>query len=135
MGKNNAIPAGLNFEDATEEKLEQGIKSAGKELENKYIVKYPDMYVRTVSGGTYRMPLAVHADYFDDIDGSLSPLEQIILMLERENPGKTKEIRTELSASLLAIADKYTDVIQDVQMATVGKYKNSGNESDQTERK
>ncbi|WEV68717.1 hypothetical protein OZX73_05345 [Bifidobacterium sp. ESL0775] len=135
MEKNNTIPAGLDFDNATEEQLEQGIKDAGRQLENKYIVKYPNLYIRTISGNTYKMALAIPGNYFDDIDDDLSPLDQIIRMLEKENPGKKKAIRAELNASLLAIASKYGDVVENVQMATLGKYEPSGSKSNQTAQK
>ncbi len=125
MVQKNNIPDDLNFEDADEASYEAGIVEAGKALENRYIVRFPNLYVKTYEGHTYRLPLAVRADYFDDEDGQESPLAQIKSVLTRENPGKKKEIDRELSVTLLAIGDRYADVIADVQMASLGKYKAS----------
>jgi hypothetical protein len=125
MVQKNDIPDDLNFEEATEESYEAGIVEAGKTLENRYIVRFPNLYVRTFQGNTYRLPLAVKADYFDDEDSQESPLAQIKSVLTRENPAKRKQLDSELSVALLAIGDRYADVIADVQMASLGKYKAS----------
>jgi hypothetical protein len=125
MVQKNDIPDDLNFEEATEESYEAGIVEAGKALENRYIVRFPNLYVKTYEGHTYRLPLAVRADYFDDEDGQESPLAQIRSVLTRENPTKRKLINSEMSVTLLAIGDRYADVIADVQMASLGKYKAS----------
>lgn len=120
------IPDDLNFDTVTEKSLEQDIKTAGEALANKYIVRYPNLYAKTVAGNVYRLPLAVTANYFDDNDGGLSPLEQISHLLQRENPRSKAKLDTEATVSLLGIADKYADVIQSVQLASLGKYKPSG---------
>jgi hypothetical protein len=125
MVQKNDIPDDLNFEEDTEESYEAGIVEAGKTLENRYIVRFPNLYVRTFQGNTYRLPLAVKADYFDDEDSQESPLAQIKSVLTRENPAKRKQLDSELSVALLAIGDRYADVIADVQMASLGKYKAS----------
>lgn len=120
------IPADLDFAGADDASLEQGIESAGKALANKYIVRYPNLYAKTVAGNVYRLPLTVTANYFDDNDDDLSPLEQIRKLLLRENPRAEAKLDTEATVSLLGIADKYADIIQSVQLASLGKYEPSG---------
>ncbi|MDN6209987.1 hypothetical protein [Bifidobacterium crudilactis] len=125
MVQKNTIPDDLNFDAADKASYDEGIVQAGKALENRYIVRFPSLYVKTYLGNTYRLPLAVKADYFDSEDNDASPLEQIKSVLARENPGKKKEIDRELSVTLLAIGDRYADVIAAVQMASLGKFKAS----------
>lgn len=124
--KDMNTPVDLDFDHADDRNLEQGIREAGKTLENRYVVRYPDMWARTVAGNVYRLPLAVTADYFDAADDDLSPLEQIRKLILRENPGSKSKIAREATVSLLGISDKYADVIQNVQLASLGKYEPSG---------
>lgn len=131
-------PTSLDFDNADTVGIEEGIKEAGHALANKYVVKYPDLWVRTVSGSTYRLPLAVPGNYFDDLkdlDDGRSPLDQAVELLKHENPDKDEQIEAELSVSLLSIADKYADVIEKVQMASMGKFKPSGDKSNRSEQK
>lgn len=127
--KNIGIPTNLDFEHATDGTLEQDILTAGEQVQNRYIVKYPNMYIRTYTGHTYRLPLDLTAQYFDGQDDTLTPLDQIKHLLEKENLGtKTmmQAIEAEPSVVLLALASKYADVVENVQLASLGKYEPSG---------
>lgn len=135
MADNNQIPQDLDFNNADDNSVNAGIAEAGKALANKYIVRFPNLYVKTYSGTTYKLPLAVKSTYFKDIDGELSPLEQITTLLIKENGEKKKSIEAELTVSLLAISDKFADVIADVQNASLGKFEVSGEASKSPEQK
>lgn len=122
---------GLDFDSYTDQDWQRDIRQAGHRLENKYIIKFPNLHIRTASGTRYRLPLDITprqlAEQSKDLDKS--PLDQIIAMLRKANPGKKHEIDDELSSSLLAIGDKYGQVIEEVHMASVGKYAPSAPDS------
>lgn len=121
----------LDFDSYTDQDWQRDIRQAGHRLENKYIVRFPNLYIRTVTGTQYRLPLDLTPRQLDEQSKDLdkSPLDQIIAMLRKANPGKKHEIDDELSSSLLAIGDKYGQVIEEVHMASVGKYEPSAPDS------
>lgn len=126
---------GLDFDSYTDQDWQRDIRQAGHQLENKYIVRFPNLYIRTMSGTQYHLPLDLTPRQIEtqakDLDKT--PLDQITGMLKRANPGKERQIDDELSSSLLAIGDRYGEVIEEVHMASMGKYEPSAPSSTGTE--
>lgn len=117
----------LDFDSYTDQDWQRDMRRAGKQLENKYIIKFPNLYIKTVSGTQYKLPLDLTPRQLDEQSKDLdkSPLDQIIAMLQNANPNKKRQIDDEMSSSLLAIGDKYGQVIEEVHMASLGKYEPS----------
>lgn len=117
----------LDFDSYTDQDWQRDIRQAGQQLENQYIVRFPNLYIKTITGTQYLLPLDLTPRQLDDQSKDLdkSPLDQIIAMLRKANPGKKQQIDNEMSSSLLAIGDKYGQVIEEVHMASMGKYEPS----------
>ncbi|AKV55509.1 hypothetical protein BACT_1067 [Bifidobacterium actinocoloniiforme DSM 22766] len=117
----------LDFESYTDQDWQRDIRQAGRQLANKYIIKFPNLFIRTITGTQYLLPLDLTPRQLDEQSKDLdkSPLDQIIAMLQKANPGKKQQIDNEMSSSLLAIGDKYGQVIEEVHMASMGKYEPS----------
>jgi hypothetical protein len=126
------IPADLDFDGADEKSLDDGIIKAGESSRSRYIVRYPSMFARTYTGHTYRLPLDLTDNDFDDANDSMTPVEQIRALLVKANPGQADTLKGEPSVVLLGIADKYADVIEKVQLASLGKYSPSAGKSKTT---
>jgi hypothetical protein len=126
------IPADLDFDHADEKSLDDEIIKAGESSRSRYIVRYPSMFARTYTGHTYRLPLDLTDNDFDDANDSMTPVEQIRALLVKANPGQADTLKGEPSVVLLGIGDKYGDVIEKVQLASLGKYSPSAGKSKTT---
>lgn len=126
------IPADLDFDGADEKSLDDEILKAGESARSRYIVRYPSMFARTYTGHTYQLPLDLTDKDFDDANDSMTPVDQIRALLVKANPGHHITINEEPSVVLLGIADKYADVIEKVQLASLGKYSPSDGKSKTT---
>lgn len=123
------IPDDLDFDHADEGNLDGEILKAGESARSRYIVRYPSMFARTYTGHTYRLPLDLTDKDFDDANDSMTPVEQIRALLVKANPGQSDTLKGEPSVVMLGIADKYADVIEKVQLASLGKYSPSAGKS------
>ncbi|MDN6024715.1 hypothetical protein [Bifidobacterium mongoliense] len=123
------IPDDLDFDHADERNLDGEILKAGESSRSRYIVRYPSMFARTYTGHTYRLPLDLTDKDFDDANDSMTPVEQIRALLVKANPGQSDTLKGEPSVVMLGIADKYADVIEKVQLASLGKYSPSDGKS------
>lgn len=123
------IPDDLDFDHADEGNLDGEILKAGESARSRYIVRYPSMFARTYTGHTYRLPLDLTDKDFDDVNDSMTPVEQIRALLVKANPGQSDTLKWEPSVVMLGIADKYADVIEKVQLASLGKYSPSAGKS------
>ena len=126
------IPADLDFDGADEKSLDDEIIKAGESSRSRYIVRYPSLFARTYTGHTYRLPLDLTDGDFDGADENMTPVEQIRMLLVKANREQVDTIKAEPSVVLLGIGDKYGDVIEKVQLASLGKYSPSAGKSKRT---
>lgn len=123
------IPDDLDFDHADEKSLDDEIIKAGESSRSRYIVRYPSLFARTYTDHTYRLPLNLKDSDFDGADENMTPVEQVRMLLVKANQEKVDTIKTEPSVVLLGIADKYADIVEKVQLASLGKYSPSASKS------
>ena len=123
------IPDDLDFDHADEKSLDDEIIKAGESSRSRYIVRYPSLFARTYTDHTYRLPLNLKDSDFDGADETMTPVEQVRMLLVKANQEKVDTIKTEPSVVLLGIADKYADIVEKVQLASLGKYSPSASKS------
>lgn len=123
------IPDDIDFDHADEKSLDDEILKAGESARSRYIVRYPSLFARTYTDHTYRLLLDLTDGDFDGADENMTPLEQIRMLLVKANREQVDTIKAEPSVVLLGIADKYADVIEKVQLASLGKYSPSAGKS------
>lgn len=122
----------IDFDAYTQDDLANDIQQAGRKLGNRYVFKWPYLHIKTYQGHQYRLPLDLKPDALNGIDDKAAPAEQMRQLLAEHNPGKKKQIDGELAVSMIDLSYEYWQVFEQVQAATLGKYVDSSEPSDET---
>lgn len=122
----------IDFDAYSQDDLANDIQQAGRKLSNRYVLKWPYLHIKTYQGHQYRLPLDLKPDALNGIDDKAAPAEQMRQLLAEHNPGKKKQIDGELAVSMIDLSYEYWQVFEQVQAATLGKYADSSEPSDET---
>lgn len=114
-------PTQKMFDETTEEDLEQGIAEAGRLLENKYIVRFPDLWVRFPNKHTYSIPLNPPKRVLQEI-ADMTPVEQMTHLIAGGDEELAHKLDDEDDLPLVSLSYKYAEILTKVQGASLGKY-------------
>ena len=114
-------PTQKMFDETTEEDLEQGIAEAGRLLENRYIVRFPDLWVRFPNKHIYSIPLNPPKRVLQEI-ADMTPVEQMTHLIAAGDEDLRRRLDDEDDLPLVALSYKYAEILAKVQGASLGKY-------------
>lgn len=114
-------PTQKMFDETTEEDLEQGIAEAGRLLENKYIVRFPDLWVRFPNKHIYSIPLNPPKRVLQEI-ADMTPVEQMTHLIAGGDEDLRRRLDDEDDLPIVSLSYKYAEILTKVQGASLGKY-------------
>lgn len=109
------------FDDFSDHDLEQAITEAGRMLENKYIVRFPDLWVRFPNKHIYSIPLNPPKRVLQEI-ADMTPVEQMTHLIAAGDEDLRRRLDDEDDLPLVALSYKYAEILAKVQGASLGKY-------------
>lgn len=114
-------PTQKMFDETTEEDLEQGIAEAGRLLENRYIVRFPDLWVRFPNKHIYSIPLNPPKRVLQEI-ADMTPVEQMTHLIAGGDEDLRRRLDDEDDLPIVSLSYKYAEILTKVQGASLGKY-------------
>lgn len=120
MAGKTTKPTKAEFDAFTDEDFELGVQDAGKRLQNRYVIRFPWLWVEFHNGSVYRLPINPSKATIQSVAG-MTPVDQMVALIASADSEAGEKAAEEDDLPLVQLSYKYAETLARVQGASLGK--------------